>query len=74
MPYIRGDSCYILDEENKIIMAKVVGRKGSGYLLERVGICGTLFRSEKEMFRTVEEAETNKKPLPPKIKVQLSDY
>ena len=55
-------------------MAKVVGRKGSGYLLERVGICGTLFRSEKEMFRTVEEAETNKKPLPPKIKVQLSDY
>ena len=74
MPYIRGDSCYILDEENKIIMAKVVGRKGFGYLLERVGICGTLFRSEKEMFRTAEEAETNKKPLPPKIKVHLSDY
>ena len=74
MPYIRGDSCYILDEENKIIMAKVVGRKGSGYLLERVGICGTLFRSEKEMFRTVEEAETNKKPLAPKTKLQLSDY
>ena len=74
MPYIRGDSCYILDEENKIIMAKVVGRKGSGYLLERVGICGTLFRNEKQMFRSEEEAERNKKPLPPKIKVQLSDY
>ena len=74
MPYIRGDSCYILDEENKIIMAKVVGRKGSGYLLERVGICGTLFRTEKQMFRSEEEAERNKKTLHPMIKVQLSDY
>ncbi|HIY62942.1 MAG TPA: hypothetical protein H9730_05620 [Candidatus Mediterraneibacter stercoripullorum] len=74
MAYIRGDSCYILNEENKIIMAKVVGRKGSGYLLERVGICGTLFRKEKDIFRSEEEAERNKKPLPPKIKVQLSDF
>ena len=28
----------------------------------------------KDMFRSEEEAEVNKKPLPPKIKVQLSDY
>ena len=27
MTYVRGDSCYILDEENNIIMAKVVGQK-----------------------------------------------
>ena len=74
MSFIRGDSCYILDDEKKIIRAKVVGRKGSGYLLERVGVCGTLFREEKSMFLTAEEAEINKKPLPPKIKVQLSDY
>lgn len=74
MTYVRGDSCYILDEENNIIMAKVVGRKGNGYLLERVGICGTLFKEVKDMFRSEEEAERNKKPLPPKIKVQLSDY
>ena len=70
MTYVRGDSCYILDEENNIIMAKVVGRN----LLERVGICGTLFKEAKDMFRSEEEAEVNKKPLPPKIKVQLSDY
>ena len=74
MTYVRGDSCYILDEENNIIMAKVVGRKGNAYLLERVGICGTLFKEAKDMFRSEEEAEVNKKPLPPKIKVQLSDY
>ena len=60
MTYVRGDSCYIL--------------KGNGYLLERVGICGTLFKEAKDMFRSEEEAEVNKKPLPPKIKVQLSDY
>ena len=74
MSFIRGDSCYILDDENKIIRAKVVGRKGSGYLLERVGVCGTLFREEKSMFRTEEEAEINKKPLPLKIKVELTDF
>lgn len=73
MKYVRGDSCYILDEENNIILAKVVGRKGEGYLLERMGACGAITRTEKEMFLTEEEADRNKKPLPPKIKVQLSE-
>ena len=74
MPYIRGDSCYILDEENKIIMAKVVGRKGSGYLLERVGICGTLSEPRNRCSAVKKKRRETKKPLPPKIKVQLSDY
>ncbi len=73
MAFVRDDSCYILDDENNIIMAKVVGRKGSGYLLQRVGVCGTLFRREQEMYRTEEEARNNQNPLPPKIKVQISD-
>ena len=70
MTYVRGDSCYILDEENNIIMAKVVGRNGNGYLLERVGICGNLFKDAKAMFRSVEEAELKKKTRPPTIKLK----
>ena len=34
MTYVRGDSCYILDEENNIIMAKVQFEKDIALLLE----------------------------------------
>lgn len=73
MRYVRGDSCYILDWENRVEFAKVVGRKGTQFLLQRIGACGTVMRNEDEMFRSPEEAKENKKRIPPKIKVQLSE-
>lgn len=73
MGFVRGDSCYILDQEKRVEFAKVVGRKGSQYLLQRIGACGTVLRHGDEMFHSEEEALQNKKHIPPKIKVQISE-
>lgn len=73
MRFVRGDSCYILNWKNRVEFAKVVGRKGTQFLLQRVGACGAIMRDEEEMFRSPEEAMENTRRIPPKIKVQLSE-
>ncbi|MCC2253572.1 hypothetical protein LKD70_03820 [Ruminococcus sp. CLA-AA-H200] len=56
MPFVRGDSCYILEDNKQPMPAKVISRRGATYIVQLIGVCGAIQLPESQLFRTEEEA------------------
>ena len=61
MSFVRGDTCYILENNMKVRAAKVINKQGKFYIIQLVGSCGAIRLSESRLFHTEEEAESSKK-------------
>ena len=61
MSFIRGDTCYILENNMNVRAAKVISKQGKFYIIQLVGSCGAIRLSESRLFETEEEAESSKK-------------
>ena len=61
MNFVRGDTCYILENNMNVRAAKVINRQGRFYIIQLVGSCGAIRLSESRLFLTEEEAENSKK-------------
>ena len=61
MSFVRGDTCYILENNMKVRAAKVINKQGKFYIIHLVGSCGAIRLSESRLFHTEEEAESSKK-------------
>lgn len=40
MSFVRGDTCYILENNMNVRAAKVINRQGKFYIIQLVGSCG----------------------------------
>lgn len=61
MSFVRGDTCYILENNMNVRAAKVINRQGKFYIIQLVGSCGAIRLSENRLFETEEDAENSKK-------------
>ena len=61
MAFVRGDACYILENNMNVRAAKVINRQGRFYIVQLVGSCGAIRLPESRLFLTEEEAENSKK-------------
>lgn len=61
MSFVRGDVCYILENNMNVRSAKVIGRRSNYYVIQLVGSCGAIRLPESRLFKTEEEAENSKK-------------
>lgn len=61
MDFVRGDTCYILENNMNVRAAKVINRQGRFYIIQLVGSCGAIRLPENRLFLTEEEAENSKK-------------
>ena len=61
MSFVRGDTCYILENNMNVRAAKVISRQGKFYIIQLVGSCGAIRLSESRLFETEEDAENSKK-------------
>ena len=61
MSFVRGDTCYILENNMNVRVAKVINRQGKFYIIQLVGSCGAIRLSENRLFETEEDAENSKK-------------
>ena len=61
MDFVRGDTCYILENNMNVRAAKVINRQGRFYIIQLVGSCGAIRLPESRLFLTEEEAENSKK-------------
>ena len=61
MAFVRGDACYILENNMNVRAAKVINRQGRFYIIQLVGSCGAIRLPESRLFLTEEEAENSKK-------------
>lgn len=61
MSFVRGDVCYILENNMNVRAAKVINKQGKFYIIQLVGSCGAIRLSESRLFHTEEEAESSKK-------------
>lgn len=61
MSFVRGDTCYILENNMNVRAAKVINKQGKFYIIQLVGSCGAIRLSESRLFHTEEEAESSKK-------------
>lgn len=61
MNFVRGDTCYILENNMNVRAAKVINRQGRFYIIQLVGSCGAIRLPESRLFLTEEEAENSKK-------------
>ena len=61
MNFVRGDTCYILENNMNVRAAKVINRQGRFYIIQLVGSCGAIRLLESRLFLTEEEAENSKK-------------
>ena len=61
MNFVRGDTCYILENNMNVRAAKVINRQGRFYIIQLVGSCGAIGLPESRLFLTEEEAENSKK-------------
>lgn len=73
MPYKRGDTCYILEDNPHATQVKVVSKQGTTYIVQLIGSCGALKLSENRLFATAEEAEASRKAPKASVSVQLSE-
>lgn len=73
MPYKRGDTCFIMQDNPEATQVKIVGKQDSTYLVQLIGSCGAFKLSEDKLFSTKEEAEASVKVPAVDVKVQLSD-
>ena len=42
MSFVRGDTCYILENNMNVRAAKVINRQGKFYIIQLVGSCGAI--------------------------------
>lgn len=61
MAFVRGDTCYILENNMNVRAAKVINKQGRFYIVQLVGTCGAIRLPESRLFNTKEEAENSKK-------------
>lgn len=61
MSFVRGDTCYILENNMNVRAAKVINRQGKFYIIQLVGSCGAIRLPESRLFKTKEDAENSKK-------------
>ena len=61
MAFVRGDACYILENNMNVRAAKVINKQGRFYVIQLVGSCGAIRLSESRLFASEEEAENSKK-------------
>lgn len=61
MVFVRGDTCYILENNMNVRAAKVINKQGRFYVIQLVGSCGAIRLSESRLFASEEEAENSKK-------------
>ena len=61
MSFVRGDTCYILENNMNVRAAKVISKQGKFYIIQLVGSCGAIRLSESRLFASEEEAENSKK-------------
>lgn len=73
MPYKRGDTCFIMDDNPHATQVKVVSKQGTTYIVQLIGSCGALKLPEERLFATKEEAEDSIKVPSASVNVQLSD-
>lgn len=73
MPYKRGDTCYILEDNPHPTQVKVVSKQGTTYIVQLIGSCGAMKLQEDRLFATPEEAEASRKAPKASVSVQLSE-
>lgn len=61
MSFVRGDTCYILENNMNVRAAKVINKQGRFYVIQLVGSCGAIRLPESRLFKTEEAAENSKK-------------
>lgn len=61
MSFVRGDVCYILENNMNVRAAKVISRRSNYYVIQLVGLCGAIRLPESRLFKTEKEAENSKK-------------
>lgn len=61
MSFVRGDTCYILENNMNVRAAKVISRRSNYYVIQLVGSCGAIRLPESRLFKTEEDAEDSKK-------------
>ena len=61
MSFVRGDTCYILENNMNVRAAKVINKQGRFYVIQLVGSCGAIRLPESRLFNTEEAAENSKK-------------
>lgn len=61
MVFVRGDACYILENNMNVRAAKVINKQGRFYVIQLVGSCGAIRLPESRLFKTEEAAENSKK-------------
>lgn len=72
MSFVSGDVCYILEDNKYVTKIKVMGRQEELYIVQRIGSCGAIRMTEKELFATEEEAAASKKTTHALVSPQLS--
>ena len=61
MSFVRGETCYILENNMNVRAARVINKQGRFYIIQLVGSCGAIRLSESGLFKTEEDAENSKK-------------
>lgn len=61
MSFVRGDTCFILENNMNVRAAKVISKQGKFYIIQLVGSCGAIRLSESRLFASEEETENSKK-------------
>lgn len=61
MAFVRGDACYILENNMNVRAAKVINKQGRFYVIQLVGSCRAIRLPESRLFKTEEAAENSKK-------------
>ena len=56
MRFSRGDTCYIVESNMNVRLAKVINRSGNLYTIQFIGSCGAIRLPEGRLFQTEEEA------------------
>ncbi|MBA4698944.1 hypothetical protein [Faecalicatena contorta] len=73
MPFKRGDTCFILEDNSEVVQVKVVSKQGKTYIVQLIGACGALKLPENRLFETKEEAKASKKTSRAMVSPQLSE-
>lgn len=61
MSFVRGDICYIVENNRIVRPAKVVRRQGGFYVIQLTGTCGAIKLSENRLFKTEDDARNSMK-------------
>lgn len=61
MGFVRGDTCYILENNMNVRAAKIINKQGRFYVIQLVGSCGAIRLPESRLFETEEAAKNSKK-------------